>query len=58
MPKLSKKTFIGIKTETTQGTSIDSSFGATDYILAMDVEIKPVIELNERDYFRTSLDRL
>ncbi len=55
-PLLSKKTFIGIKSETTQGTALAPS-ASTDYLLAMDVEIKPNIEILERDYVNSFLDR-
>ena len=57
MPLLSKKTFIGIKSESTQGTAVVPS-ASTDYLLAMDVDIKPNIEILERDYSNTFLDRL
>ena len=57
MPLLSKKTFIGIKSESTQGTAVVPS-ASTDYLLAMDVDIKPNIEILERDYTHTYLDRL
>ena len=56
MPLLSKKTFIGIKSETTQGVIVAPT--STDYLLAMDVDIKPNIEILERDYSNTFLERL
>ena len=56
MPLLSKKTFVGIKSESTQGT-IEAPT-SSDYLLAMDVDIKPNIEILERDYSNTFLDRL
>ena len=56
MPLLSKKTFIGIKSETTQG--VIEAPTSTDYLLAMDVDIKPNIEILERDYSNTFLERL
>jgi hypothetical protein len=55
-PKLSNKTVIGIKTETTQNTA--ATLAATDFVLAGDVEINPVSEAIERDFKRFSLDTL
>lgn len=59
MALLSKRTFIGIASETTQGTAVAPVAGtAGDYLLAQDVEIKPVVEIHERDYYRSSFDRV
>ena len=56
MPLLSKKTFIGIKAEAAQGDAVAAT--TADFLLAMDVDIKPNIEILERDYSNTFLDRL
>lgn len=57
--KLARKTLIGIKSETTQGTAVSPAAAtAGDYLLALDVEVKPIREIVERDYYRGSLDRV
>ncbi len=53
---LSKKQIIGIKTETTQGTVIPLT--ATDYFLASNADINPVVELLPRDYAHMTLGQL
>lgn len=55
-PKLVRKTVIGVKTETTQGTP--ATLAATDFLLAEDVNIKPSVEMLDRNYYRTSLDSI
>jgi hypothetical protein len=55
-PKLTRKTVIGVKTETTQGTP--ASLAATDFFLAEDVNIKPSVEMLDRNFYRTSLDSI
>lgn len=56
MPKLTRKTVIGIKLETTQNTPV--AVTATDFVLAEGVDIKPMIDQLERNYFTSSLDPL
>ncbi len=51
--KLVRKTVIGVKTETTQGTA--ATLAATDFMLAEDVKIKPVVEMLDRNYYRSTL---
>ncbi len=51
--KLVRKTVIGVKTETTQGTP--ATLAATDFMLAEDVNLKPSVEMLDRNYYRTSL---
>lgn len=53
---LSKKQIIGIKSETTQGTPI--ALTATDYFLASNADINPVVELLPRDYAHMTLGQL
>lgn len=55
--KLTRKTVIGLKTETTQGTDATLST-STDYILAQDVELDFNITMLQRAYYRSSLSRL
>lgn len=55
-PKLVRKTVIGVKIETTQGTA--ATVGATDFMLAEDVQITPSVEMLERNYYRDSLDTI
>jgi len=47
---------IGVNTEATQNTA--AAPAATDFMLAWDIELKPVGEVLERDYNRKTLDRL
>lgn len=54
MPKLTRKTVIGIKQEVTQNTPV--AVAATDFVLAEDVDIKPMVDQLERNYFTSSLD--
>lgn len=54
--QLAKKTVIGVKAETTQGTAV--AVTATDFILAEDVQWKPVGEMIDRNAERSSLDSL
>lgn len=56
MPKTVKRTVIGIKTETTQGSA--ATLTATDFILAEDVDITPAVDLIERNYYRSSFSPL
>jgi hypothetical protein len=56
MPRLVKKCAIGIKTESTQGSAV--SLSATDFLLAEDVEVRPLAEVLPRDYYRSDLDTL
>lgn len=51
--KYAMKTVIAIVTETTQGTPVSPA--ATDFILAEDVKIKPVVDLQKRDFGRVYL---
>jgi hypothetical protein len=51
--KLVRKTVIGVKTETTQGTP--ATLAATDFMLAEDVQLKPSVEMLDRNYYRSSL---
>ena len=44
MPKLTKRTIIGAKTETTQGNAI--AIAATDYFYADDINVEPIVEQN------------
>ncbi len=53
---LTKKQIIGIKTEATQGTAI--ALTATDYFLASNADINPVVELLPRDYAHMTLGQL
>ena len=53
---LSKKQIIGIKSEVTQGTPI--ALTATDYFLASNADINPVVELLPRDYAHMTLGQL
>lgn len=55
--KLTRKTALGIKLETTQNTAVVPST-STDYILVKDANIKVNTEKLERDYKRTNLDPL
>lgn len=54
--KLVRKTVIGVKTETTQGTP--ATLAATDFMLAEDVNLKPSVEMLDRNYYRSSLSPL
>ena len=54
--KLVRKTVIGVKTETTQGTP--ATLAATDFMLAEDVQLKPSVEMLDRNYYRTSLSSI
>ena len=56
MPKLTRKTVLGAKTETTQGTPV--AITATDFILVEEVSLTPSFDLIERNFYRTSLDRI
>jgi hypothetical protein len=55
MPQLARKQAVGIKTEATQGTAI--AITATDFALAYDVSITPMVELNAQKYVSTTLSR-
>lgn len=54
--KLVRKTVIGVKTETTQGTP--ATLAATDFMLAEDVQLKPFVEMLDRNYYRSSLSTI
>jgi hypothetical protein len=53
MPKYATKIVIAVKTETTQGSAVSPA--ATDFLLAEDVKLKPVIEWSKRDPGRSYL---
>ncbi len=52
--KLDRKKVVGLKSESTQGSA--ATLGATDFIIASDVEIAPAFDSVERDYEGASLD--
>ena len=53
---LSNISVVGIKVETTQNTA--ATFSATDYVYALDVDVKPIIELLPVEYRTASLDKI
>ena len=53
MPKLTRRTALGLKTETTQGTGV--TLTATDFMLVSDFKANPVPEMLERNYYRSNL---
>lgn len=53
---LTRRTVLGIKTETTQGTAV--ALSDTDFMLVSDLKVKPVAEGLMRDYYRSSLSPL
>jgi len=57
MAKVTQRTVIGIKVETTQGTAVSFS-PTTDYILASDVQVDPNPDMILRDYQRATLSAM
>jgi len=55
MGQLTRRQAIGIKIETTQGTAV--TLAETDFTLAYDVSITPMVELNAQKYVSTFLGR-
>ncbi|TAK57875.1 MAG: hypothetical protein EPO24_09410 [Bacteroidetes bacterium] len=58
MPKLKEKTVLAIATETTQGTAVDASATATNFLLAEDIKVKISADKNMRNAKRATLDQL